>query len=73
MEQKKFVFMYRTDFRDEPARPDPTMTLFDSLFLNSVRDMNLKLLHNIVIGLGIIKDISIKFYYNISKTSDYVM
>ena len=41
IEQKTIIFRCRTDIRDEPARPDtarpyPTMTLFDGLFLKCV-------------------------------------
>ena len=48
MEQKKFIFMYRTHIRDEPARPDParrypTMTPFDGLFLKFVRRYELEI------------------------------
>ena len=48
MEQKKFAFMYRAHFRDEPARLDPTMTLFNGLFLKCVK------LHNIDTDLKIV-------------------
>ena len=47
IEQKVVIFRCRTDIRDEPARPEPArpgpaMTLFDGLFLKSVKRYELE-------------------------------
>ena len=43
--------MHRTHIRDEPARPDPTMTLLTAYFSNVLKDTNLEFSYNIVTGL----------------------
>ena len=58
MEQKVILFRYRTDVRDEPARPQsarpcpnqPWRSL-TAYFSNVLKDTNLKLSHNIATGL----------------------
>ena len=41
---KKFVFIYRTYIREELARPDPTMTLFDASCLSQFIRYKLEIL-----------------------------
>ena len=64
IEQKVFISQFKTDVRDErarpkPARPDPTWPGHGALlmvyFSNILKDTSLKLLHNIVIGLNIVE------------------
>ena len=52
MEQKVIVLQCRTDIRDEPAQPGPSMTLFDGLFLKCVK--RYELLYNTVVSLKIV-------------------
>ena len=42
MEQKIIVFRCRTNIRDELARPEPALTLFDGLFLKYVKRYELE-------------------------------
>jgi len=35
IEQKVILFRYRTNIRDELARPEPAMTLFDTLYIRT--------------------------------------
>ena len=35
--KKNIIFIFRTYFRDEPARPDPAITLFDDFVLKCVK------------------------------------
>ena len=53
MEQKVFIFRCKTDIRDEPAQPGPAKTLLTACFSNLLKDMSLKLSHNIDTGLKI--------------------
>ena len=42
IEQKVILFRCRIDIRDELARPEPAMTVFDGLFLKSVKRYELE-------------------------------
>ena len=54
MELKVIIFRCRTDIRDEPARPDPAMTLFDGSFLKYVKRSSWNLSHNKFTDLKIV-------------------